>query len=631
MPKQMSNEEILEYLEHKSSLSNPTPNRFKREAKEFLLNYKDKNKIPTDDLKILFYMWANNLKEIPKCQYPNCDKPSRFLKYSEGFSKGCCHEHAVKVANLEKYGVEKPFQSKEIQNKVKKTFNEKYGDWITKTEKYKEIMKERYGSYHPMKSKEIKDKLKDTLIKKYGGIGASSEIIKEKMKETNLKKYGVETIFQLKEIKEKAHKKLKEKYGSKCPLNNIEVKEKAKNSLMRNYGVDNPAKFKKVQEKIKETNLRKYGVEYPMRNDEVKKKVISTLLKKTFDKKREKCKEYGIEFLFDINDYIGTKNVKYKFKCLKCGHVFKFSLVNGRFPICPVCNPKKFFNKSQMEIELFNSINYSNKIQSDRSILDGLELDIVIPDKKIAIEFNVLFWHSEIGGGKDKDYHFNKTKLAQEKGYQLIHIFEDEWLFKRDIVLSLIHSKLGIFDKRIYARNCEIKELNSNEANEFFDENHLQGADNSKVRLGLFYQNELVSVMTFSKPRFNKKYEWELVRFASKLNYQIIGGASKLLKYFLNYYNPSSIITYADRRYSNGNLYRRLGFEFDGFTSPNFYILKDYIIRENRIKFQKHKLKDKLINFDPDLSAWENMQLNGYDRIWDCGNYRFVWRNNENY
>ena len=224
------------------------------------------------------------------------------------------------------------------------------------------------------------------------------------------------------------------------------------------------------------------------------------------------------------------------------------------------------------------------------------------------------YWHSE--QYKNKYYHLNKTELCEKKGYRLIHIFEHEWINKQDIIKTKL---LSIFNKdqnKIYARKCTIKEITSKEKNEFLNRTHIQGEDKSNVKLGLFYENELVAVMTFCKSRFNKNFEWELSRYSSSKH--VIGGAGKLLKYFERIYKPKNLITYADRRYSQGKLYFTLGFTFDHFSLPNYFYCNKNLKIYSRIQCQKHKLKDILKNFDKNLSEFENMYLNNYFRIYDC-------------
>ena len=196
----------------------------------------------------------------------------------------------------------------------------------------------------------------------------------------------------------------------------------------------------------------------------------------------------------------------------------------------------------------------------------------------------------------------------------------------KEIWKSIIKSRLGL-STRIYARKCYIKEISSKESNEFLELNHLQGKCISKIKIGLFYENELVQVMTFSKPRMNKKYEYEIIRFASKRNHVVIGGASKLMKYFERTYKPKSIISYANRRwsmYNNSNVYLKMGFELSHISGLNYFYFKK---NENRLysrnKFQKHRLSKILDKYDDKLTETENMYNNNYRKIYDCGNLVF--------
>ena len=280
---------------------------------------------------------------------------------------------------------------------------------------------------------------------------------------------------------------------------------------------------------------------------------------------------------------------------------------------------------SNIEIEINNFIvsNGLETIQSSRSIISPQELDIYIPSHKLAIEFNGLYWHSEQFLGKD--YHIEKTNLCNEKNITLIHIFEDEWLYKQDIVKSRLQNILGLTKNRIYGRKCTIVELSYSACKLFLDDNHLQGNTNASVRLGLKYNNEIVSVMCFNKPRLSigGKYDgYELSRFSSKLNTTVIGGADKLLKYFVSKYNPKQIISYADRRWSNGDLYQKLGFIEKNINQPNFW----YIIgktRKHRMTFNKINLS-KLGYDTTSKTEHEIMLSRGIYRIYDCGTIAYI-------
>ena len=301
------------------------------------------------------------------------------------------------------------------------------------------------------------------------------------------------------------------------------------------------------------------------------------------------------------------------------------SHVQGRG--CPICGMELHVNISTAETEIndfITSLNYKTQIGC-RSLITPLELDIVIPDKKIAIEYNGSFWHSELCG-KDKHYHLNKTRQCNEKGYRLIHVSDNEWINSKELVLSRIKNILGHSD-RIFARKCSILKLKAKESREFLDNNHIQGFHSATYHYGLTLNNEIITVMTFGKSRFNKNHQWELIRYANKMNTSVVGGASKLFKCFITHHNPTSIITYSDKRWNTGNLYEQLGFKYSHSSNPNYFYFhkSNTTVLLSRQQFQKHKLKDKLDKFDPKLTEWENMVINGYNRIWDCGNDVYVW------
>ena len=261
--------------------------------------------------------------------------------------------------------------------------------------------------------------------------------------------------------------------------------------------------------------------------------------------------------------------------------------------------------------------------ENDRSIIKPLELDIYIGSKNLAIEFNGLYYHSfDHKESKEEKYrHLFKTNKCKENNISLLQIFENEWYEKQEIVKSIILSKLNVFDNIVYARNCIVKSISNKEFSNFCNLNHIQGNINTKIKLGLICNNNLVSVMGFNK---HKNYEYECTRYCNKINTKIIGGASKLFKNFLKLYNPKSILSYSDKRYFDGSIYRTLGFNKEPDTKPNYFYIKGKKLY-SRQKFQKHKLKNLLKNFNPNISESENMFANGYRRIWDCGHSKYVY------
>ena len=329
-------------------------------------------------------------------------------------------------------------------------------------------------------------------------------------------------------------------------------------------------------------------------------------------------KVHGDNFTYFPRKYNGY-NENTDIKCNVCGKVFLQTPHNHlKGEGCPYC----VGNISKPESDISNFISKYVEIDTNnRKILsNSKEIDILIPSKNIAFEYDGLVWHSE-KFGKDKLYHLNKTNECLKKGIKLIHIFEDEWVYKRDIVESRIKNILGMTENKIYARKCKIKEISSNDSSLFLKLNHLQGDCKSKYRYGLFYNDELVSVMTFGHLRKNlgnhgNESEFELLRFCNKLNTNVVGGASKLLKYFINTIKSDRIISYADKRWSNGSLYKILGFKYIRDSEPGyFYIFGQR--RENRFKFRKDVLVKQ--GFDKNKSEHEIMLERGIYRIYDCG------------
>ena len=242
------------------------------------------------------------------------------------------------------------------------------------------------------------------------------------------------------------------------------------------------------------------------------------------------------------------------------------------------------------------------------------EIDIFIPNFNLGIEVNGNLWHSnhpKLGKNNNICYHQEKSFLAQENNIQLIHIFEYEWndLRQQEILKSLIKSKLNIFKKKIYARQCEIKELDYKTYASFCNENHLQGECGAKIKLGLFYQEELIQIMSFGSPRFTDKYKWEIIRECSKLGYFILGGKEKLWSYFLKNYNPNNCISYCDFSKFNGNSYLKLGFEKLRLNKPGFVWWDS---NKNQI-FWRNPYKHK------------EMKEKGYLKIYDAGQLIFIW------
>ena len=291
---------------------------------------------------------------------------------------------------------------------------------------------------------------------------------------------------------------------------------------------------------------------------------------------------------------------------------------------CASCS--HFSSKSEIELYEYicNFIPKEKIIRRDRSVLDGLELDIFIPSMSIAIEYNGLRWHSE-EFIIDKNYHLNKLKKCNEKGIKLIQIFEDEWIEHKEIVLDKLKHILG-FDNsvKVYARKCKVKKIDKHVGHDFLDKNHIQGSVGSTVFLGAFYDDELIAVMSFTNDGNDC---WNLTRFATDSSKRCVGVGGKLFKFFLREYNPKYVKSFADRRWTlseENNLYTNIGFKLVGTLSPDYrYVNKQK--REHKFNYRKQILSKKY-GLPLTMTETEMVAQLGIHRIWDCGLYKFEWK-----
>lgn len=326
------------------------------------------------------------------------------------------------------------------------------------------------------------------------------------------------------------------------------------------------------------------------------------------------------------SDHYKNNREKLTFKC-ENGHTYEVSWSNwvSKGSRCTVCNS---VGTSLQENELFEFVNSicDGVLRFDRDIIKPYELDIVVPSKKVAIEYCGLYWHSELMG-KDKSYHINKRSSCEKNGYSLITIFEDELINNKDIVFSRLKSILNhdLLNK-IYARKCDIKYISTKDASKFCYENHIQGYSVGTVmNIGAFYNDELVGVMTISKPSISKgnKYiksgVFELSRFCTKINCRVVGLFSKMLKFFFVNNEVNSMFSYADMRWSVGKLYDSNGFSCVGVTKPNYWYFKKNDKRLHRFALRKQSSEPR------DVTEWELRKAQGWNRIWDCGNLKYEY------
>lgn len=427
---------------------------------------------------------------------------------------------------------------------------------------------------------------------------------------------------------EKAKQTSIEKYGVTHFSKTEDFIEKMKQTSLEKFGVEHYAKTEEFVNRVKSTNLEKYGVEHPAQSDEIKDRL------KKISKKKYKCsfpqqKDYNMEIISIFDDKDQFKKLLYEYgvfdlaELVNChsATIHKFAKkFNIKLPVR---------NQSQDELEIKkllddNEIAYS---MNDRSIISPLELDFYLPDYKIAFEINGLYWHSE--RLKQKNYHYNKWEQCRELGITLFSIFEDDLNSNAVMWKSKILHLCGKTDTlKLYARKCDIKEVDSTVASKFLNENHLQGKCNSKYKLGLYYDGILVSLMTFQNTRNNQDNIADLNRFCTKIGYQVIGGASKLLSHFIKTYGQTynEIVQFSDNQYSDGTLYNTLGFELQYEIPPDYkYIVNGK--REHKSNYRKNLIQKKFNlpnDYVRNTSEKVLMEEQGIYRIYDCGKKKWV-------
>lgn len=470
----------------------------------------------------------------------------------------------------------------------------------------------------------IQQKMKQTSLEKYGTINAgASEKAKQKRKQTNLERYGVEHSNNV----EKAKKTSQERYGCDNAMQNPDIHKKAEETNIEKYGSKNPTQNEEVKQKTKETCLEKYGAENFLSSKQGKRKNKQSYRQWYYYILVERLAMKNIIPLFDKETFVEntTSNYTFEYRCVTCNSIIETNNTNSQTIRCKQCNPHISIVEKKLRQwidEIYHGDVQCNKFFSFND--KRFEIDIFLPEFNIGIEFHGNYWHCDLY--KHNDYHQHKYLYFKQQNIQLIQVFESEWVNNPYIVKSIIKSKLKL-NETIYARKCIVKEIDNTTYNIFCEQNHLQGSCVAKIRIGLFFDNNLVQCISFAKPRFNKNYEYELIRSCSKLNTTIVGGFNKLFKHFTKTYQPRSIITYCDARYFNGVGYQQAGFEFVELTKPDFFYFhkSDCCDIYHRTHFQKHKLSDILPQFDCNKTAELNMLENGYSRIFDAGNLKFQW------
>lgn len=506
------------------------------------------------------YCLKNNITEQLLC--PVCNKPRKFRNMNTGYFATCGDKSCQTILHC---------QNVTIANKTR--------NYTESVKKAKATYKERTGYEHNMQNPEFKKQFFDSLEAKAGiRYPIASDKAKEHRERTFLEKYGTTDIAQILHS-EQAEQTIIDRYGSLEAYYNLRIEQM------------NSARKDMTRQEI-----------------------------------TERLDTMGYDYIRDEDRFVIAK-------CHRCQHEFQIPRqsvnINFRsqhFTFCPHCDYKDNTYRSNFEKDVLNEVRelLPDKVIHTNMHFGQYEVDIYIPDLKLVIECNGLYWHSELY--KDTVYHYKKKQELEEKfGLHVVYIWEDTWFYQHNIVIDRLKAKMGL-NETVYARKCIIKTVSAKDAREFLESYHIQGYVNSSINYGLYYNNELAEIITLGKSRKavskQNDCEYELYRLCSKPGINVVGGFSKLIKAFKEEYN-GKIISFVDLSWSDiaGASYKKAGFEVTGKSGPEYWWFNKKNrapIRENRLRFQKHKLVDE--GYDNSKSEIEIMHDRGYLRVFGPGN-----------
>lgn len=540
------------------------------------------------------------------------------------------HEKSVKTS-IERYGVTSPAQTEEVKQKMRAT------------------TEERYGVPNYLCAGETRDLANAALCEKYGvesNVSQSSEI-QEQIKERARQEYGVDHPNQRPEVIQ-AHKDgMLAKFGYENPQQVPEIRQKTVETVRNLYGVDNVMQSEEAKAEMVRRSRESSGVDWPAQRPELIAQRTQKLRMNFAESiQDETARANYLKFRNNPKEYLASLSEKPTLASLYKSLGYADSTAVWSILVDSGIEDLVDSRYSMMESEVSDFIKSLipdvNMQMRNKRIIAPKELDIYLPDYKMAIECNPTYTHnSTVPPYSDNNevlplhYHQQKSDLCKKNGIFLFHIFGYEWANKRSVMKSMLANLLGVTARKIYARDTYVDVVSYKEATAFLNANHRQGYMTSKIRLGLRVKgtDELVSLMTFNKPRkgigkkSNDDLEWELGRFCNALNTNVVGGASKLFKYFTRHYEYSKIISFSDVAHTKGNLYDILGFTAVSESSPGYVwvnLFTDMYL--TRTACQKNNLR-KLFN-DPAIDI-ENkteamiMAEHGFVQVFDCGVIRW--------
>lgn len=498
-------------------------------------------------------------------------------------------------------------KSKQNSEKAKETWKQKYGvenvaQLDSVKEKKRQTSLEHYGVEHPWLDDTVQAKRQATILANHGSTNPMQDPkVVEKAQQTNLERYGTKTPAQNDEIKHKTRAHFNDTYGVDAAMQVPQFKERYVSTSMRKYGVKYAFLSDEAREKARKTNERKYGSKYFVGTSQHAKKTTETVMKR-----------YGVQFVGELRslhekaEQTMLERYGTRYGCLVSPqNQTKVSSINRAF--------SQFLTDNGVENEL-------------EFALPEKSYDVRVGDT--LVEINPTYTHNSLYShfnpeGLPKDYHAERTKYANEHGYKCVHVWDwDDW----NKVLTLLTPK-----DTLYARNCDVVQVDADTASEFLECHHLQGScRGQKVYIGLKHDGCLVAVMTFGSPRYNKNYEWELLRLCFDPKYRVVGGSERMFRHFVQTEQPESVVSYCDAAKFSGDVYVRLGMSLKSVSGPrkHWYSLDDRNKpRHLTDNFLRQRGYDQI--FSEHKGKGTNNELlvtkKGYLPVYDCGQMTFEW------
>lgn len=582
------------------------------------------------------------------------------LEYKRTCSTACAARLRIKECEL-KYGVRSTLQLPDVKEKVKQTNLKRYGveNPLSSPKirtKIKETCLKKYGVEFATQSKEMQSKSRQTCIERYGvDIAAKSEGVQNRIKQTCIERYGVDNIFKSTEFRKYVKDLMQDRYNVDYYTQTSEFKAKQKATWEEKYG-GNPWSCSEVRAKCNETNLKLYGDIWPQRNKEIRKQQLDSYIHNRANRMVDPTARANyLEFKSNPQKYIQdhcVSDIQIADVAKQLGYADPTLLYSSihEYKLDSVLRRSGISKMEQEVYDFIQSLDSDIEIKlHDRVEIYPKEIDLYLPKYHLGIECNATITHNStyvlanaLGDLNSpvtpKDYHAIKSQMCQDKGIFLFHIFGYEWTNHKDVILSMIRNLLNKNQNKYYARNLQVREVSLEDSLVFLESNHRQGSAFSSIRLGLYDDSNLLSLMTFGniRPTIGHTLDdvpgsVELIRFCNKRNTSVVGGASKLFKYFIRTYKPIKVISFSDRAHTKGSLYNTLGFKVVRTSNPGYVwvnLLTDLYL--NRVTCQKSNLP-KLFN-EPDLdiknqTEQQIMSSKGFVQVFDSGTIRWEYSN----